>query len=196
MASNDDQAARVVAALERDDVVIIPTDTVYGLAANPKSPVAMARLFELKRRPEGVPVAVLAASIEQASGLVRSSDFFDELANRHWPGALTIVAASARNLGFHLGDTANAEGVATIGVRVPDFPLLQECARMFGPVAATSANIHGSPTITDPTSLVSAFGNVVELIVDGGELEGLASTVVDVSGGHLDVLRQGVVQVD
>lgn len=196
MENRNELVPTVVAALERGDVVIIPTDTVYGLAADPRSATAMARLFELKQRPEGVPVAVLNASAEDARRLVAASDSFDRLAEAHWPGALTIVAESAMTGQLHIGDTANAAGVATIGVRVPDHQLIRDCAKLFGPIAATSANIHGSPTITRPAELWGTFGSDVDVIIDGGELAGLASTVVDISGGVANVLRQGVVQVD
>ncbi len=187
---------RIVAALEREAVVAIPTDTVYGLAANPRSATAMRRLFELKQRPEGVPVAVLAASGEQAGGLVAPSTRFSALADAHWPGALTIVAAAEPGQGLHIGDTANKAGIPTVGVRVPDHDLVRACAEVFGPIAATSANVHGSPTIIDPAELLAEFGEVVEVVIDGGRLEGLASTVVDISGPDLTVLRQGVVQLD
>ena len=185
----------VVAALANDEVVVIPTDTVYGLAANPRSAVAMRRLFELKERPDGVPVAVLVGSLEQAEELVESSDVFHMLAAEHWPGALTLVARSAPGIDLNIGDSTNADGVPTIGVRLPDHQLIRECALAFGPIAATSANIHGSPTIIDPTELRSSFGGAVEVIVDAGLLKGVASTVVDVSSDELTVLRQGVVQV-
>lgn len=186
----------VVAALRNDEVVIVPTDTVYGLAANPASKIAMKRLFELKQRPEGVPMAVLAASIHQAQSLVAPSETFDRLAQRHWPGALTMVAATARDVELHIGETANAAGVPTIGVRVPDHDFIRSCAESFGPIAATSANVHGSPTITDPVELTENFSGQVARIVSAGVLSAQASTVIDISGENIEVLRQGVVQVD
>ena len=115
----------VVQALCRDEVVAIPTDTVYGLAANPASAVAMQRLFELKQRPDGVPVAVLAGSREQAEQLVEPSETFYALAAEHWPGALTLVARRAADLRFYIGDATNQLGIPTVGVRVPDHDLIR-----------------------------------------------------------------------
>ena len=184
--------ASVVTALRDGQVVVIPTDTVYGLAADPTSPTAMARLFELKQRPDGVPVAVLVGSSEQARELVEATDVFEALATAHWPGALTMVAnglPDALDL-VHLGD------VATIGVRLPDHDLIRACADAFGPIAATSANRHGEPTIVDPVELKTAFGSDVNLIIDGGVLDGTASTVADITTHPPTVLRQGVVHLD
>jgi len=180
---------RVVEALERGEVVAIPTDTVYGLAADPRSPKAMRRLFELKARPQGVPVAVLVASVDQARSLIRWTRRLDDLANAHWPGALTIVGASVVE-GLHLGS------VDTIGVRVPDHPLVLACAQRFGPIATTSANKHGQPTIVDPEELAGVFGEDLHVVVDGGMLDGTASTVVDASVEPMQILRQGRIDLD
>ncbi len=195
--SNESESAvtAVVEALSRDEVVAIPTDTVYGLAANPRSATAMSRLFELKQRPEGVPIAVLVPSVEGAKTILQASTRLDDLADRHWPGALTIVGRAKPNIELHIGSTTNANGIETVGLRVADHPFVQACVDAFGPIAATSANVHGSPTIVSPEELEAAFGGMVDVIVDGGVLEGLASTVVDISRDDIVVLRQGVVQV-
>lgn len=181
---------RTVEALTDGHPVIMPTDTVYGLAADPRSPRAMARLFELKDRPEGVPVAVLVGSVEQAKTLIEWSPEIDRLAQTHWPGALTIIGTLAAR-----GLIAGTE--ETLGVRLPDHAFVQACAQRFGPIAATSANPHGEPTITNPADIDAVFGGEVEVAIDGGVLGGLASTVVDatVPGTH-QILRQGVVLLE
>lgn len=179
----------VVRALRSGEVVVIPTDTVYGLAADPTSESAMKRLFELKERPEGVPVAVLVASVTQAEELIALTPAVRNLVDVHWPGALTVVGHSV-GAELHLGS------VDTVGVRLPDHGLIRACAEAFGPIAATSANRHGMPTITDPTELVEAFGDDVGVIIDGGVLDGTASTVVDATVEPIEVLRQGVVHLD
>ena len=186
----------ILTALRADEVVAIPTDTVYGLAANPQSRSAMKKLFELKERPEGVPVAVLAASLEQARSLVVPSETFEQLASLHWPGALTLVALADPQAGLYIGETTNDSGLPTVGVRVPDHDLVQQCAESFGPIAVTSANVHGEPTIVNPEHVRTTFGDRVAVVVNGGLLDGLASTVVDVSQHEMIVLRAGVVQVD
>lgn len=188
----DAAVASVVEALSDGQVVVIPTDTVYGLAADPTSLKAMAWLFELKQRPDGVPVAVLVNSMDQAAGLVDVTPTFEALAGQHWPGALTMVADGLP----HALDSLHLGSVSTIGVRLPDHDLIRACADAFGPIAATSANRHGEPTIVDPAELKAAFGSDVTLIVDGGVLDDLASTVADITTNPPTVLRQGVVHLD
>lgn len=182
-------ADKLCGELAAGGVAAVPTDTVYGLAADPRNPKAMQRLFELKERPSGVPVAVLVGELDQAKALIEWDGAIDDLAREHWPGALTIVGRSVdSNLALGTLDT--------IGVRLPDHDLLRECARRFGPIACTSANRHGEPTITNPADLDAAFGDDIEVVVDGGILEGLASTVVDMSGHPAVILRQGVLELD
>jgi L-threonylcarbamoyladenylate synthase len=181
---------QILEALGAEEVVIIPTDTVYGIAADPTSERAMRRLLELKRRPEGVPVALLVGSVEQASELIDVGSVFSLLTEEHWPGALTIVANKASRARLHIGADES------VGVRLPDHELVNACTKLFGPIAASSANRHGDPTMTDPEAVREEFGNEVALIVDGGVLDGLASTVVDITSGEPRVLRQGAVDVD
>lgn len=180
---------RVVAALRRGEVVVIPTDTVYGLGADPQNPEAMRRLFETKERPDGVPVAVLVSSLEQARSLISWTDEIGAMATTHWPGALTIVGESLTG-DLHVG------GGGTIGVRVPDHDFVRSCAARFGPIATTSANKHGQPTITEPAQTAKIFGGQVDVVVDGGALDGIASTVVDATVVPATVLRQGVVELN
>jgi L-threonylcarbamoyladenylate synthase len=190
MTSMEAIALQIVEALRAEEVVIIPTDTVYGIAADPTSERAMRRLFELKRRPEGVPVAVLVGSVEQASALIDVGSAFSLLAEEHWPGGLTIVANKASRARLQIG----TEG--SVGVRLPDHELVNACTKLFGPIAASSANRHGDATMTDPEAVREEFGNEVALIVDGGVLDGLASTVVDITSGESSVLRHGAVDLD
>ena len=181
---------RTVEALTDGHPVIMPTDTVYGLAADPRSPRAMARLFELKDRPEGVPVAVLVGSVEQAKTLIEWSPEIDRLTAAHWPGALTIV-------GKMVDMSVSAGTGDTLGVRLPDHAFVQACAQRFGPIAATSANPHGEPTITNPADIDAAFGGEVEVTIHGGVLDGLASTVVDATASDgPQILRQGIVLLE
>ena len=190
MTDTESVARQIVEALRAEQVVIIPTDTVYGIAADPASERAMRKLFALKKRPEGVPVAVLVGSVGQASALVEVESTFSLLAKKYWPGGLTIVANKAPRALLHIGADES------VGVRLPDHELVNACTRLFGPIAATSANRHGDPTMTDPEAVREEFGNEVPLIVDGGALDGLASTVVDITSGEPRVLRHGVVDLD
>lgn len=188
MGFSEEDVERTVAALADGQAVIIPTDTVYGLAADPRSPDAMDRLFHLKERPEGVPVAVLVGAIDDAKALIEWSAEIDELTSTHWPGALTIIG----RLRTHDLEAGTQD---TLGVRLPDHAFVRACAQRFGPIATTSANRHGEPTITNPIDLDAAFGGDVEVVIDGGVLDGVASTVIDVTTKVPEILRQGVVQI-
>jgi L-threonylcarbamoyladenylate synthase len=184
------QVEAVVAALERGAVVVLPTDTVYGLVALARDPAATARLFAVKQRSAGVPLAVLCASTVQALALAAPVDpaAVAAVAARWWPGALTLVLPRRPGVELHLGEPAT-----TIGLRVPDHGLLRAVAERVGPLAATSANHHGEPVVTTAAAARDVFGDEVALIVDGGELVERSSTVVDATTQPWRVLREGPV---
>ena len=179
-----------VTALEAGLVVLLPTDTVYGIAALPTVPGATARLFGLKDRSAGQPLAVLVADVGQAMALIDApSAAITRLMAECWPGPLTLVvrrAASARAL--ELGGDPT-----TIGVRCPDHDLVRELASRVGPIATTSANRHGEPTPATAAAAAAALTGPVAVLIDGGRLDGLASTVVDVSGDQPRILRVGAI---
>ena len=178
-----------VAALAAGEPVVIPTDTVYGIAVVAQDPAAAARLFEIKQRPSDAALPVLVADAEQAFSLCGDvPDLARRLADRHWPGGLTLVLP--RRPGLHL-DLGGADD-GTIGVRVPDHQVPVELARRVGPLAATSANLHGRPTPATAEGVVEQLGGAVRTVVDGGPCEGAPSTVVAISAaGDLTVLREG-----
>jgi tRNA threonylcarbamoyl adenosine modification protein (Sua5/YciO/YrdC/YwlC family) len=181
-----------VDALRAGEVVLLPTDTVYGIAVAATLPGATARLFALKDRSEGQPVAVLVADRDQALSLVDDrSPGPTRVMDRLWPGPLTLVmrrspAAAALELG---GDPS------TVGVRCPDHPFVRALAREVGPLATTSANRHGRPTPVDANGAAASLVGPVALVVDGGALGSVASTVVDVTGDRPVILRDGAVSV-
>lgn len=184
-----DQAVdKIAATLRSGEVVVLPTDTVYGLAALPTDAGATARLFELKGRQAQTPIAVLCADAEQAIALtdLRAAAALRALAERWWPGPLTVVAPRRAGVGFHLG-----EPTSTIGLRVPHHELVRAVATRVGPIAATSANRHGEPTPETAADVACALGPGVPLIVDAGVLASSASTVVDVTSRPWRVLREG-----
>lgn len=186
---DQDALDRVERAVLAGDVAVIPTDTVYGLVADPRSPDAMARLFRLKGRSESVPVAVLVGSLAQAEQLVEVNSWFRRLAERHWPGALTLVAPLRSAPGLVAGTGS------TLGVRCPDDAFVRALAERVGPVAATSANRHGRPPVVDGAAAREVFGAELDVIVDGGPRGSTASTVVDVTGNEPIVLRNGDVVI-
>ncbi|MGK2947665.1 MAG: L-threonylcarbamoyladenylate synthase [Acidimicrobiales bacterium] len=186
-----DQVAAVVAALRGGGVVVLPTDTVYGLLALPGDPVAADRLFELKGRGDDTPVAVLCADVDQALALADPADAVPggglrSVAERWWPGPLTLVARRRAGIVLHLGEPST-----TVGLRVPDHPLVRAVAAEVGPIAATSANRHGEPTATTAAAAAASLGSGLALVVDGGELTGAASTVIDTTVEPWQVLRAG-----
>ena len=168
-----------IEALDRGQVVAIPTDTVYGLAARMDRPEARERIYELKRRPSGLELPVLVADADQAWGLALAVPAAaHRLADRFWPGALTIIVP--------------AEGGGTVGLRVPANDLVVELCRACGPLATTSANLHGEPPLTTAIAVANAFGGDL-LVVDGGTCDGAASTVVDCTVDPPALLREGAI---
>lgn len=176
----------IVAVLRTGGVVVLPTDTVYGLAALPASASAIERVFALKGRRADVPIAVLCASAEQALGLAEATAGVDEVAKRFWPGPLTLVLPRRAGVALHLGAPEH-----TIGLRVPDHPLVQAVAEQTGPIAVTSANRHGDPTAATAGGAVASLEGDPDLVVDGGTLDAAASTVVDATTSPWTVLRHG-----
>jgi tRNA threonylcarbamoyl adenosine modification protein (Sua5/YciO/YrdC/YwlC family) len=178
-------------ALASGGLVILPTETVYGLAARPDMPEATGRLFEAKGRPTSLNLPVLAPTVDVAWRLGRPSEQARRLAVSFWPGPLTMVLARTDlTHGWSLGDRAD-----TIAVRVPDHRLTAALLEVTGPLAATSANLSGRPPLADPGSLRAAFDAHVSvfLVLRSGEAPpaGKASTVVDCAGPGLRILRQG-----
>lgn len=190
--SMDDVVARAAAVLLAGGSVVLPTDTVYGLAALPAVPGATDLLFGLKGRSGRQPLAVLVSDVDQAAQLVEPDALSPRVVdwmNRLWPGALTLVLRrSPKFEHLDLGGPAT-----TIGVRCPDHPFLRSLAAAVGPVATTSANRHGQPTPLSAKEAAESLGGPVDLVVDGGPAGATASTVVDATGDGWRILRAGAV---
>ena len=178
----DEAFSMTMAALRRGAVVVIPTDTVYGLAARADDADAMARLFELKGRDGGKSIAVLVADLGQARTLTNHG--LDRFAP-HWPGPLTVVVPRANDAVLHIGTD-----VSTVGIRCPDDAFVRRLALDVGPIAASSANESGAPTPATAAEIATLFPSV-SLVVDGGSRRGLASTVIDATVDPPAVLRIG-----
>jgi tRNA threonylcarbamoyl adenosine modification protein (Sua5/YciO/YrdC/YwlC family) len=180
---------RAVEAIRAGDVVGVPTDTVYGIGADPLNEGAVAKLFELKGRPEHKPIGLLVAGLEQAREIGEIEGIAAELARAHWPGALTLVVTPKVILAEWVGDAQ----ATTVGLRVPDHPLLLELLAEVGPLAVTSANEAGEAETISDVEARAVFGDRVAVYLEGTAPGGEASTVVDVSGAHPVVLRRGPV---
>jgi L-threonylcarbamoyladenylate synthase len=177
--------SQAVEAFDRGRVVVIPTDTVYGLAAMPGIPSAVAELFRIKGRAPTKPVAILAGSIRVLSWVGRFDEQAHRLAESFWPGPLTMIVP--RTPGFEV-DLGSGEGV---GVRVPDAEITLELLGLTGPLAVTSANKSGAVPATTIDEAKSELGEDVQLFVDGGRCAGDPSTVVSLLGGTPQILREG-----
>jgi tRNA threonylcarbamoyl adenosine modification protein (Sua5/YciO/YrdC/YwlC family) len=188
-----DALGRAAAALSRGEVIAIPTETVYGLAALPRD-AGVERLIAAKQRSTEKGIQLLVDSIAQVRALCVVPPAAEKLAGVFWPGGLTIVLdrRADSDLPLLLGG-----GRATLGVRLPDHPLPREVARLLGPLAASSANVTGLPPATTAQMVIESLSDVVSLVVDDGPVRGgVPSTVVDCSGSAAQapvVLREGAI---
>jgi L-threonylcarbamoyladenylate synthase len=179
--------------LRAGELVVLPTDTVYGVAADAFNPQGTARVFAAKRRERTFPLPVLLRSPKQLLGLCTTvPDTAERLMAAYWPGPLTMVLPSDPNLRWDLG---RAEG--TVAVRMPLDPVALDVIRAVGPLAVTSANRAGQPAATTAAEALEQLGDEVPLYLDDGERRELApSTIVDLTRRHPHVLRAGVLDED
>ncbi len=190
----DDDAARAAAVelLRGGAVVALPTDTVYGIAADLRLPDAIGRLFAAKQRPPDKAVALLIADADQASVLGEVSLAARVLAQRFWPGGLTLVLPV--RAGVTLPDAL--AGGTTVGVRVPDHPCPRALAKALGPLPTTSANRSGDADSRDARTIAADLGDAIALVLDGGPIHGgPASTVVDCTTDRPKALRVGALDL-
>ena len=182
-----------VSHLSRGGVVAIPTDTLYGLAASAVAPEAVALVFQIKGRPGGMAMPVLLADPQDLDLYATNvSEVARELANRFWPGPLSLVLTRSEAM-----PDAAAAGRETIALRVPDHPVPRAIARRLGtPITGTSANPTGQPAATTAAKVREQLGDAVDLVVDAGESPiGEGSTILDVTGPTLVALRVGSVSI-
>ena len=181
------------AALQAGRPIVLPTETVYGLAALPAVAGATAALFALKDRPGDVPLAVLVASAAQVDAIAGPMTVAAQrLAARWWPGPLTLVLRRRPGFDADLGGAATD----TVGVRCPDHAFVLALAEMTGPIAATSANRHGAPTPPTAVEAAAALAGPVAVVVDGGRCAGRPSTVVDCTGDEVRIVREGALAAE
>ena len=186
-----DSAALTEAALamQAGGIVGIPTETVYGIGVVPR-PEALAAVIAAKQRPDDKGIALLIDSLDQLDGLVDVTEPARRLADRYWPGALTLVLSLQRP---ELIPEAVTGGRDTLGLRLPDHPVPRALASELGPIAVTSANRSGEPPAQSAEELIASVGHSLALVLDDGPVRGgVASTVVAVDhDGAWRVLREG-----
>lgn len=193
-------------SLGRNDLAVIPTDTVYGLAANAFSPDAVQKLLSAKGRDRQSPPPVLIANLKMARALVESlPEAAVKLAETFWPGALTMILKSQPSLDWDLGETKQ-----TVALRVPDHKIALALIEETGPLAVSSANLTGQPAATTAKQAFDYLTDSVEVYLDGGPSpKGEASTILDLTGlveayddkgeltttGKVKVIRQGALSI-
>jgi len=178
-------------ALRAGQVIALPTDTVYGLAVDPRVEGATAELFRLKGRPDTLALPVLVGDVADAWLLGVPDRRAVALAARHWPGALTIVVLRQPGVGLDLGGDP-----LTIGLRCSAHPLARRLLTAAGPLAVTSANELGGQPCRSAEEVRRAFGILLP-VLDGGPSSGEPSTVVSLTGdgAGVDVVRQGSISI-
>jgi L-threonylcarbamoyladenylate synthase len=186
------EAARLILAGEP---VAVPTETVYGLAADATNAQAVARIYEVKGRPSFNPLIVHVSDLASAEQIGEFDDDARALAEQHWPGPLTLVVPLREDANIASIVTA---GLPTVGIRLPAHPAMQALLRAVGrPLAAPSANASGSISPTRAEHVLKSLGGRIPLIIDAGPTErGIESTIVATTGGPLRLLRPGPLTVD
>ncbi|MGN6129002.1 MAG: L-threonylcarbamoyladenylate synthase [Nocardioidaceae bacterium] len=180
-------------AVQRGELVVIPTDTVYGIGADAFDPAAVRGLLAAKGRGREMPPPVLVSAATTLDALaVRVPDYARALVEAFWPGPLTVVCHQQTSLQWDLGDTRG-----TVAVRMPDHAVAREILERTGPLAVSSANKTGMPAATDADQAEEMLGDAVSVIVDAGESPGgEASTIVDCTGSQGRVLRRGALSLE
>jgi len=184
--------AAAVAAVLKGALVVLPTDTVYGIGADAFRPSAVASLLAAKGRGRDMPPPVLVGSVRAANALVEDlGPYGQELIDEFWPGGLTLVCRASRSLKWDLGETKG-----TVAVRMPQHPVTLEVLAETGPMAVSSANMTAKPAATTAADAREHFGDAVEVYLDGGKCEtDTPSTIVDLTGDMPRLLRGGAISI-
>ena len=182
-----------VSAVRQGGLVVLPTDTVYGIGGDAFTPSAVSALLAAKGRGRNLPPPVLVGSVRAAAALTESLGAFgQDLIDEFWPGALTLVFRATPTLKWDLGDT-----LGTVAVRMPLHPVALDLLRRTGPMAVSSANTHGSPAATTASDAEAQLGSFVSVYLDGGPCtDNVPSTILDLTGTVPRMLRAGALGID
>lgn len=188
--SRDEAISSAAEAIFRGECVVVPTDTVYGIAADAFNPTAVAQLLEAKGRGRDMPPPVLIPSRQTVDGLAMSvPSYAGRLMDAFWPGGLTLVFRAQQSLAWDLGDTNG-----TVGLRMPDDDVALALLESTGPLAVSSANRTGKPSATTVTEAGFMLGHFVDIYLDGGTRgSDTSSTILDCTKADPVVLREGAV---
>jgi len=179
-------------ALRTGELVVLPTDTLYGIGADAFYRSAVMALLAAKGRDRDMPPPVLVGTVRAATALIEDlGPYGQDLIDEFWPGGLTIVCRANRALNWDLGDTRG-----TVAIRMPEHPVALDLLKETGPLAVSSANRTGSPPATTAAEAQEQLGEAISVYLDGGPCEAdIASTIVDLTGGVPRLLRAGAVSV-
>lgn len=185
--------AESVSAARRGELIVLPTDTVYGVGCDAFTPAAVQALLDAKGRGRDMPPPVLVGSVRAATALVEDLGLYgQDLIDEFWPGPLTLVCRANRNLSWDLGDTKG-----TVAVRMPLHDLALELLKETGPLAVSSANLSGRPPARSVEEAERQLGEKVSVYLDGGPTgAGETSTIVDLTGPVPRLLRVGAISPD
>jgi len=192
-ATREEGIAAASLAIQRGELIVLPTDTVYGVGADAFDPKSVRRLLEAKGRGRDMPPPVLVSAKPTLDALaVGVPGWARALVDELWPGPLTLVCRQQASLQWDLGDTRG-----TVAVRMPDDEVALELLARTGPLAVSSANLTGMAAATNADEAETMLGDKVEVILDGGQAPGLVpSTIVDATGSEPRVLRAGAISVE
>ncbi|MFG1698643.1 L-threonylcarbamoyladenylate synthase [Nonomuraea sp. NPDC049309] len=181
------------AAVRRGDLLVLPTDTVYGIGADAFTPEAVAKLLEAKGRGRDMPPPVLVGTVRAATALVDDlGPYGQDLIDAFWPGPLTLICKANRALSWDLGDTKG-----TVAVRMPLHPVALDLLKETGPMAVSSANRSGSPAATTVDEAEEQLGDAIEVYLDGGKsTDNTPSTILDLTTAVPRLLRRGAIPVE
>jgi L-threonylcarbamoyladenylate synthase len=189
----DEGLVAAVSAVQEGQLVVLPTDTVYGVGADAFNPKAVTELLAAKGRGRNMPPPVLVGSVRAAAALTESLGAFgQDLIDEFWPGPLTLVFRASSTLMWDLGDT-----LGTVAVRMPLHPVTLELLRRTGPMAVSSANRHSLPAATTADEAQAQLGDAISVYLDGGPCaDNAPSTILDLTGTVPRMLRAGALSVD
>lgn len=189
---NAEELENVIKVIVDGGVVIFPTDTVYGVAANSLDETAIKKLFDLKERNDNKPICVLTSSVDKIKKIAYVRDEEQKIIDKYMPGALTIILDKKEIVSDVL-----TSGLKTVGVRIPNNEIaLRILDKLEYPLATTSANISGMEAAVKKEDLIKEFEGKVDIIIDGGisDLK-VSSTIVKVDNDEIKVLRQGTIKI-
>jgi len=175
-----------VEILKKNELIVYPTDTLYGIGGNPFNEEAIKKIFIIKKRPN-VPISVAVSNIDMIKNLAELNSAAVRICEKFLPGPVTIVLFKKKNV-----PTLLTAGSEKIGIRIPDNKIALDIIKRFGPITSTSANLHKGKLPVDIETSKSQLGKKIQLYIDDGRCKySKPSTVVDVSDGKIKILREG-----